>query len=198
MINEVRHVPKPWGFEVWWAVTDDYAGKLLHVEQGHRLSLQYHEEKDESCYLLSGMITLTHGLSLDELTHRTVSPGECWRNRPGEIHTIEAIVTSVVIEASTPQLDDVVRVHDRYGRSQSDDGAPLVTSAMQPPRLLDRDQLAVKLQVRRPELADLLSSTDFPAPVAYFRGRLLWQEATVDGWMAQGGAVPDVVHAITG
>jgi mannose-6-phosphate isomerase-like protein (cupin superfamily)/predicted DNA-binding transcriptional regulator AlpA len=198
-MNQVHHVPKPWGFEIWWAVTDDYAGKLLHVEQGHRLSLQYHEEKDESCYLLSGMIKLTHGLALDELSQRTVSAGECWRNRPGEIHTIEALVTSVVIEASTPQLDDVVRLRDRYGRTDDNTAAPLtVPSAMRPPRLLDRDQLMTKLNVRRQELPAILEAADFPNPVAYFRGRLLWQESSVDAWMQQGDPVPDVVHAVSG
>jgi quercetin dioxygenase-like cupin family protein len=111
-----RMVNKPWGHEIWWAVTEKYAGKILHVERGHRLSLQYHRDKDESCYLLSGRIVLTQGSSVDALERRTLEPGSSWRNRPGEIHTIEALEHSDVLEASTPQLDDVVRLHDHYGR----------------------------------------------------------------------------------
>ncbi|HEY0387244.1 MAG TPA: hypothetical protein VGC71_02270 [Gaiellales bacterium] len=195
-MNEVRHVPKPWGFEIWWAVTDEYAGKLLHVEKGHQLSLQYHEEKDESCYLLSGLIRLTQGSSLDELTHRHVSPGECWRNRPYDIHTIEAVATSVVIEASTPQLDDVVRVHDPYGRSHNGEATPIATKALQPPRFLDRDQLATKLDVPRGAIAKSLEMQEFPRPAGYFRGRLLWQESVIDAWLEQSTTVPDVVHAV--
>jgi len=111
-----RVVPKPWGHEIWWAVTELYAGKILHVERGHRLSLQYHRQKDESCYLLSGLIEVTRGRSQHELERRTIKPGATWRNRPGEIHTIEALEDSDVIEVSTPQLDDVVRLVDDYGR----------------------------------------------------------------------------------
>src|SRR2546421_13096132 len=107
-MEAIRRVTKPWGFEVWWAVTDQYAGKLLHVEQGHRLSLQYHRRKDESCYVLSGQVQLTKGLTIDDLVASERVPGDVWRNRPGDIHTIEAIETSEVLEVSTPQLDDVV------------------------------------------------------------------------------------------
>jgi mannose-6-phosphate isomerase len=111
-----HRVTKPWGYEIWYALTGDYAGKILHVDQGHRLSLQFHERKDESCYVLSGKLLLIQGPSADQLTERTVNPGDVWRNQPGEVHTIEAVQGSVVLEVSTPHLDDVVRLRDEYGR----------------------------------------------------------------------------------
>lgn len=111
-----RRVEKPWGHEIWWAQTDSYAGKLLIVKAGQRLSLQVHEEKDETSYLLSGRLLLVQGPSEDELTERTLEPGCSWRNEPGLIHTIEALEDATVVEVSTPELDDVVRLSDRYGR----------------------------------------------------------------------------------
>jgi mannose-6-phosphate isomerase-like protein (cupin superfamily) len=109
-------VEKPWGYEQLWAVTDQYVGKLLHVREGHRLSLQYHRQKDESCYLLNGSIRLLKGSTVDELTAQDLEPGACWRNRPGELHWLEALKDSDILEASTRHLDDVVRVRDDYGR----------------------------------------------------------------------------------
>ncbi len=111
-----HRVEKPWGYEIWWARTDQYAGKLLHVNQGHRLSLQYHREKDESCHVLAGRIRLVRGRSVDTLVTTELGPGAGWRNQPGDIHTIEAVEDSDILEASTPQLDDVVRLLDDYGR----------------------------------------------------------------------------------
>jgi mannose-6-phosphate isomerase-like protein (cupin superfamily) len=115
--REARRVEKPWGHEVWWAQTDAYAGKLLHVNAGHRLSLQLHREKDESSYVLSGRLRLVAGPSADELTEKEVGPGYAWRVEPGTVHSIEALEDTVVLEVSTAQLDDVVRLEDRYGRS---------------------------------------------------------------------------------
>ncbi len=115
--REPHRVEKPWGYEVWWARTDDYAGKLLHVTAGHRLSLQLHREKDESSYLLSGRLRLTWGPTADDLREEEVGPGHAWRVEPGTVHSIEAIEDSVVLEVSTPHLDDVVRLQDCYGRS---------------------------------------------------------------------------------
>jgi len=111
-----RRVEKPWGYEIWWAVTDQYVGKILHVDKGQRLSLQYHEHKDETSYLLSGRVILVQGESLDVLTEREIGAGTAWHNAPGLIHTIEALEDSDVLEASTPFLDDVVRLRDNYGR----------------------------------------------------------------------------------
>jgi mannose-6-phosphate isomerase len=111
-----RRVEKPWGYEIWWAVTDRYVGKILHVNKGQRLSLQYHEQKDETSYVLSGSLLLVQGESEDALTERAVTVGDAWHNAPGVIHTIEAVEDSDVLEASTPFLDDVVRLKDNYGR----------------------------------------------------------------------------------
>jgi quercetin dioxygenase-like cupin family protein len=112
-----RRVGKPWGHELWFALTDRYAGKLLHVRAGQRLSVQYHEEKDESSYLLSGRLLLSRGASADSLEAAELETGAVWRNEPGQVHTIEALEDAVVVEVSTPELNDVVRVSDDYGRT---------------------------------------------------------------------------------
>jgi mannose-6-phosphate isomerase len=117
---EPRRVEKPWGHEVWWAHTADYAGKLLHVEAGHQLSLQLHREKDETSYLLSGRLRLTRGPTADKLEKQEIRPGHVWRVEPGTVHSIEALEDSVVLEVSTAHLDDVVRLQDRYGRSEEE------------------------------------------------------------------------------
>ena len=110
-------IEKPWGYELIWALTDVYCGKLLFVLAGHSLSLQLHREKDETSYLLSGRLQLTQGPNAESLEESEVEPGEAWRNEPGTVHTIEALEDSVVLEVSTPHLDDVVRLQDRYGRA---------------------------------------------------------------------------------
>ncbi len=115
--TEPRRVEKPWGHELWWAHTAYYAGKLLYVEAGHELSLQVHREKDETSYLLSGRMLLTRGPTVDELEREEIGPGYSWRVEPGTIHSVEAIDDSVVVEVSTPHLDDVVRLQDRYRRA---------------------------------------------------------------------------------
>ncbi len=112
-----KQVEKPWGRELWWAATEHYAGKLLYVKEGHRLSLQFHEEKDETSYLLEGRLRVHQGSDADDLRDWIVEPGDSWRNEPGVVHTITALEDSVVIEVSTPHLDDVVRIDDRYGRA---------------------------------------------------------------------------------
>lgn len=111
-----KRVDKPWGHELWFAHTDRYVGKLLHVEAGERLSVQYHEKKDETSYLLSGRIVVSQGEREDELIKTEFEAGAVWRNEPGVIHTIEALEDAVVVEVSTPDIDDVVRLADQYGR----------------------------------------------------------------------------------
>ncbi len=111
-----REVSKPWGSELWFAHTDRYAGKILRVRAGCRLSVQYHEEKDETSYVLSGRVIVSQGDSADRLTARELGPGESWRIQPLVVHTLEAVEDAEIIEVSTPQLDDVVRLEDRYGR----------------------------------------------------------------------------------
>jgi mannose-6-phosphate isomerase len=111
-----REVTKPWGSELWYAHTERYAGKILRVDAGHKLSVQYHDEKDETSYLLSGRLLLEQGASAETMQRRDLEPGAVWRNAPGVVHTIEAIEDSVILEVSTPELHDVVRIQDRYGR----------------------------------------------------------------------------------
>ncbi|MEP6754675.1 MAG: cupin [Chthonomonadales bacterium] len=109
-------IEKPWGYEIWYAWTDQYVGKIIHVNKGGRLSLQYHDLKDETSYLQSGKLLLVRGKTVDTLEETEISAGFQWRNTPGLIHTIEGIEDSDVLEVSTPHLEDVVRLDDRYGR----------------------------------------------------------------------------------
>lgn len=115
--TEVRHVPKPWGHETIWAANELYVGKILHIKAGHRLSVQYHNVKDETVYLLSG--TLKYWMQLegsDTLCDVHLTVGQAYRVTPGTIHSMEAVTDCDVLEASTPHLDDVVRLEDAYGR----------------------------------------------------------------------------------
>jgi mannose-6-phosphate isomerase len=114
-----REVEKPWGSELWYAHTDRYAGKILRVREGHRLSVQYHEQKDETSYLLSGRLLVEQGTTAATLRCRELAPGESWRNEPRVVHTMEALEDSVILEVSTPELHDVVRIEDRYGRAEA-------------------------------------------------------------------------------
>ena len=114
---EVRRVPKPWGYEIIWAHTDRYVGKILHIKAGQALSVQYHERKDETVHLLSGrMVYWVQQEGEDELRDMQLVEGESFRITPRTIHYMEAITDCDVLEASTPELDDVVRLRDRYGR----------------------------------------------------------------------------------
>jgi mannose-6-phosphate isomerase len=112
----ITRVEKPWGHELIWARTDRYVGKILHIEAGHVLSLQYHNVKDETIYVQSGEIILRLGQGGDKLIERRMKPGESLHISPRQIHQFEAVVTSDLLEVSTPEIDDVVRLKDRYGR----------------------------------------------------------------------------------
>lgn len=112
---DVRVVPKPWGHEVIWAHTESYVGKLLHIKAGHALSMQYHNQKDETLHLLRGAMIYRVDTG-DGLHDVSLQAGESFRNTPGTIHQMEAVTDCDVLEASTPHLDDVVRLTDRYGR----------------------------------------------------------------------------------
>ncbi len=109
-------VDKPWGYELIWARTDRYVGKILHVKAGHVLSLQYHNRKDETMHVLSGELILRTQPG-DTLVARPFKAGESVHIPPTLVHQIEAVVDTDVLEASTPELDDLVRLQDRYGRS---------------------------------------------------------------------------------
>ena len=108
-------VDKPWGYELIWARTDRYVGKILHIEPGHVLSLQYHNRKDESIYVLAGEIILRVQQG-DTLIERRVTQGESFHIPAKLVHQFEAVDASDLLEASTPEIDDVVRLKDRYGR----------------------------------------------------------------------------------
>lgn len=112
-----RRVDKPWGHELIWAETDAYVGKVLHIRAGHQLSFQYHVAKDETVHVLAGAIELDVAPAGGERRTLRLGPGESLRIRPGTRHRLRAIATSDVLEASTPQLDDVVRIEDDYGRA---------------------------------------------------------------------------------
>ena len=112
---EVLTVPKPWGHETIWAHTDKYVGKILHIKAGHALSVQYHNHKDETIHLLSGELIYRVKLG-QELEDVTLKRGESFRITPNTVHQMEAVTDCEILEASTRELDDVVRIQDRYGR----------------------------------------------------------------------------------
>ncbi len=112
---EVVTVPKPWGHETIWAHTDRYMGKILHINAGHALSVQYHNQKDETVHLLSGELIYRVKLS-DQLEDMRLTQGQSFRIMPGTVHQMEAVTDCDVLEASTSEIDDVVRLQDRYGR----------------------------------------------------------------------------------
>jgi mannose-6-phosphate isomerase-like protein (cupin superfamily) len=117
--DDVRHAPrrveKPWGHELIWAHADRYVGKILHITAGHALSLQYHRQKDETVHLLSGSMRLEYDRG-EGRREVVLQPGDSVRIRPGMVHRMIAVTDCDVLEASTPELDDVVRLEDRYGR----------------------------------------------------------------------------------
>jgi mannose-6-phosphate isomerase-like protein (cupin superfamily) len=112
-----RRVEKPWGHELIWAETDRYVGKILHVRAGHALSLQYHERKDETIHLLTGTLRFFAGPSIELLQEVPLRMGESFRVTPGTVHRMEAVTDVDILEASTADLDDVIRLEDRYGRA---------------------------------------------------------------------------------
>ncbi len=114
-LHDIKHVPKPWGYELIFARTDRYVGKILHINQGQTLSLQYHEIKEETIFVVNGELRLTIEFDGD----RRVIPlrkGEAFHIPPRLIHRMEAVVDTDVAEVSTQELNDVIRLEDRYGR----------------------------------------------------------------------------------
>ena len=114
---EPERTEKPWGHELLWARTDRYAAKILFVRAGQSLSLQFHREKDESWYLESGRAEIEIGAAGDAVANtEVVGPGAAFHLEPGTVHRILALEDTTMLEVSTPHLDDVVRLEDRYGR----------------------------------------------------------------------------------
>ena len=114
--QDVRRVVKPWGHEIIWAHTDRYVGKILHIKAGHELSVQYHNRKDETVYLLSGKLVyrVKQGESLEDVP---LEVGQAYHLTPLTIHQMVAVTDCDVLEVSTPEQDDVVRLSDKYGRA---------------------------------------------------------------------------------
>ena len=119
MVYQEYKVNKPWGYELIWAHTDRYVGKILHINRGESLSYQFHRVKDETIRLLSGVLEMdleTNG----EREKVRLAPGDCLHIVPGMKHRMSAVEDCDVLEVSTPELDDVVRLEDRYGRVDKD------------------------------------------------------------------------------
>jgi quercetin dioxygenase-like cupin family protein len=115
-MSDVTRVEKPWGYELHWAKTDRYVGKVIHINKGHALSLQYHNLKDETVYVFTGKLLFE--IEVDgKLVAREMHPGEAAHVTPTTVHRMTALEDSDVLEASTPELHDVVRIEDRYGRA---------------------------------------------------------------------------------
>jgi mannose-6-phosphate isomerase len=125
--DQPTRVEKPWGYELHWAKTDRYVGKLIHVNAGHALSLQYHNQKDETIFLWSGRMLFEigppgslPGSGNDALVKREMKLGEAVHITPRTVHRMTAIEDCDIFEVSTPELHDVVRLEDRYGRGDTE------------------------------------------------------------------------------
>jgi mannose-6-phosphate isomerase-like protein (cupin superfamily) len=115
---ETRRVEKPWGHELIWALTDRYCGKLLFVRAGHTLSLQFHKVKEESWFVQDGRAELEIGAPGDPIpSSEVVGPGAAFHLPPGCVHRIRALADTTLLEVSTPEIDDVIRLEDEYGRA---------------------------------------------------------------------------------
>jgi len=119
MSDTKKRVEKPWGYEIWWALTERYVGKILHVNKGASLSLQYHNVKDETILVQTGRLLFeTRGKDeTGELRRMEMGPGDVFRIRPGTLHRMTGLEDCDLVEVSTPEIDDVVRLEDRYGRA---------------------------------------------------------------------------------
>ena len=115
--RQAKEIIKPWGKEIWFADQPEFAGKILHIKKGYRYSLQYHERKKETQYLLKGSCRFLVGPSEDELEEIILQPGDKLDILPGTIHRAEGITDVEIVEVSTSDLDDVVKLADDYGRS---------------------------------------------------------------------------------
>ncbi len=115
--RQTQRVEKPWGYELIWAHTDRYVGKILHIDAGQALSYQYHRKKEETIYVLRGELILHHATGEREPEVVRLTEGDVFHITPGLRHRFEADAPVDLLETSTPELDDVVRLEDRYGRS---------------------------------------------------------------------------------
>ncbi len=118
--NERVRVDKPWGYELLWALTDRYVAKMIAIHAGKRLSLQYHQTKDESIYVIEGHLRLHLANADGVLEVHELNPGDSWRIDVGRVHRFEATSEVKLIEVSTPEIDDVVRIEDDFGRADAE------------------------------------------------------------------------------
>ena len=115
--HPIQRVEKPWGYELIWAKTGEYVGKILHINKGHKLSLQYHKVKEETIILQSGLMDYLIENDRGEMETVRLNPGDAYHTLPGRKHRMIAVEDCDVYEVSTPHLDDVVRLEDGYGRT---------------------------------------------------------------------------------
>lgn len=120
MSGAARRFEKPWGYELIWAATERYVGKILHIRKGESLSFQYHRVKEETIRVLAGRLSFESATENGARDLRVLEPGEGIHIPPGLRHRMEALEDCDVVEVSTPELDDVVRIEDRYGRADED------------------------------------------------------------------------------
>jgi mannose-6-phosphate isomerase len=116
---DVKRVDKPWGYELLYATTELYCGKVIFIRSGEQLSLQFHKVKDETIFVQSGRVELEIGEPGKPVDTEVVGPGRAFRLRPGTVHRMRALEDATILEVSTPQIDDVVRLEDRYGRADT-------------------------------------------------------------------------------
>jgi len=116
----IERVEKPWGYELRFVRTDRYAGKVLFIKAGNQLSLQYHDRKDEAFLVQQGRLELVLGAG-DEQRVETLGPGQAWHITPGTVHRFRSVTDCLLFEVSTPELEDVVRLEDDYGREGTTD-----------------------------------------------------------------------------
>jgi mannose-6-phosphate isomerase-like protein (cupin superfamily) len=114
---DVKRVEKPWGYELIYAATERYCGKVLFIRAGEQLSLQFHKEKDETIYVQSGRVELEIGDPGKPIDTEVVGPGRAFHLAPGTVHRLRALDDTTILEVSTPEIEDVVRLEDRYGRA---------------------------------------------------------------------------------
>ena len=116
---DVRRVEKPWGYELVYAWTERYCGKIIFVRAGEALSLQFHRQKDETICVQSGRVEFEIGDPGKPVDNEVVAPGRAFRLEPGTVHRMRALEDTILLEVSTPEADDVVRLEDRYGRAET-------------------------------------------------------------------------------
>ena len=115
----VKRVEKPWGYELIYAATDRYCGKIIFINAGEELSLQFHKKKDETMYVQSGRVEFEIGDPGKPVDSEVIAPGRAFHIAPGTVHRIRALEDTVIVEVSTPELEDIVRLEDKYGRVET-------------------------------------------------------------------------------